>query len=39
MPGTNDYGPGKNRVSFLVVDKKSKLIETRAGHASGSRTG
>ena len=28
MPGTNDYGPGRNRVSFLVVDKKSKLIET-----------
>ena len=28
MPGTNDYGPGKNRVSFLVIDKKSKLIET-----------
>ena len=28
MPGTNDYGPGKNRVSFLVVDKQSKLIET-----------
>ena len=27
MPGTNDYGPGKNRVSFLVVDKQSKLIE------------
>ena len=27
-PGTNDYGPGKNRVSFLVVDKQSKLIET-----------
>lgn len=28
MPGTNDYGPGENRVSFLVVDKQSKLIET-----------
>ena len=28
VPGTNDYGPGKNRVSFLVVDKQSKLIET-----------
>ena len=28
MPGTNDYGPGKNRISFLVVDKQSKLIET-----------
>jgi len=28
VPGTNDYGPGRNRVSFLVVDKKSKLIET-----------
>jgi hypothetical protein len=27
VPGTNDYGPGKNRVSFLVVDKQSQLIE------------
>ena len=39
MPGTNDYGPGKNRVSFLVVDKQSKLIETADRRASGSRTG
>ena len=27
VPGTSDYGPGSNRVSFLVVDKKSQLIE------------
>ena len=27
MPGSVDFGPGKNRVSFLVVDKQSKLIE------------
>ena len=26
-PGTSDFGPGTNRVSFLVVDKQSKLIE------------
>ncbi len=27
IPGTSDYGPGRNRVSFLVVDKQSQLIE------------
>ncbi len=27
VPGTSDYGPGANRVSFLVVDSKSRLIE------------
>ncbi len=27
VPGTSDYGTGKNRVSFLIVDKQSKLIE------------
>jgi hypothetical protein len=27
VPGTSDYGPGRNRVSFLVVDKASKLVE------------
>lgn len=27
VPGTSDYGPGQNRVSFLVVDKQSQLIE------------
>ena len=27
IPGTSDYGPGKNRVSFLVVDRQSRLIE------------
>jgi hypothetical protein len=26
--GTSDYAPGKNRVSFLVVDKQSRLITT-----------
>src|SRR6058998_3625557 len=26
--GTSDYEPGKNRVSFLVVDKQSRLITT-----------
>jgi len=27
VPGSVDFGPGKNRVSFLVVDKQSQLIE------------
>lgn len=27
VPGTSDYGPGVNRVSFLVVDRQSRLIE------------
>ena len=27
VPGTSDFGPGRNRVSFLVVDKQSQLIE------------
>lgn len=27
VPGTSDYAPGVNRVSFLVVDKQSRLIE------------
>jgi hypothetical protein len=27
VPGTSDYAPGPNRVSFLVVDAKSRLIE------------
>jgi hypothetical protein len=27
VPGTSDYAPGRNRVSFLVVDSKSRLIE------------
>ena len=26
-PAPSDYGPGTNRVSFLVVDKQSQLIE------------
>jgi hypothetical protein len=28
VPGTSDYAPGRNRVSFLVVDKQSRLIES-----------
>jgi hypothetical protein len=27
VPGTSDYAPGRNRVSFLVVDEASKLVE------------
>ena len=27
VPGTSDYAPGANRVSFLVVDKQSRLVE------------
>ena len=27
VPGTSDYGPGRNRVSFLVVDGQSQLVE------------
>ena len=27
VPGTSDYGTGENRVSFLIVDKKSQLVE------------
>jgi hypothetical protein len=27
IPGTSDHAPGQNRVSFLVVDKQSRLIE------------
>jgi hypothetical protein len=27
VPGTSDYGVGVNRVSFLIVDKQSRLIE------------
>ncbi len=27
VPGTSDYGPGRNRVSFLVVDSQSRLVE------------
>jgi hypothetical protein len=28
VAGTTDYGPGQNRVSFLVVDKQSRLVAT-----------
>ena len=27
VPGTSDHAVGKNRVSFLVVDKESRLVE------------
>ena len=27
VPGTSDYAPGPNRVSFLVIDKESRPIE------------
>ena len=27
VPGTSDFGPGANRVSFLIVDKQSRLVE------------
>jgi hypothetical protein len=26
VPGTSDYGPGRNRLSFLVVDSRSRVI-------------
>ena len=26
VPGTSDYAPGRNRVSFLVVDSRSKVV-------------
>jgi hypothetical protein len=26
-PSTSDHGPGRNRISFLVVDNKSRLVE------------
>jgi hypothetical protein len=28
VPGTSDYGPGRNRVSFLVVDSRSKVVSS-----------
>jgi hypothetical protein len=27
VPGTSDYGAGRNRVSFLIIDKQSRPIE------------
>ena len=33
VPGTSDYGVGTNRISFLVVDSKSQLIETPTASA------
>jgi hypothetical protein len=37
VPGTTDYGPGKNRVSFLVVNSKSQLIESPTARVWVSR--
>jgi hypothetical protein len=28
VAGTSDYAPGRNRISFLVVDKQSRLVTT-----------
>lgn len=28
VPGTSDYAPGRNRLSFLVVDSRSRVITT-----------
>jgi hypothetical protein len=35
--GTSDYAPGENRVSFLVVDKESRLITTPTARVWVSR--
>jgi hypothetical protein len=32
VPGTSDFGTGVNRVSFLIVDKQSKLVERPTAH-------
>ncbi|RDI75763.1 hypothetical protein Gocc_0182 [Gaiella occulta] len=37
VPGTSDYGPGVNRVSFLVVDGQSRLVERPAARVWISR--
>lgn len=37
VAGTSDYGPGVNRVSFLVVDGQSRLIERPAARVWISR--
>jgi len=29
VAGTSDYGPGPNRVSFLIVDRRSRLVATK----------
>jgi hypothetical protein len=37
VPGTSDYAPGRNRVSFLVVDKQSRLITSARARVWVSR--
>ena len=37
VPGTSDYEPGDNRVSFLIVDKQSRLITTPTAQVWVSR--
>lgn len=37
VPGTSDYAPGPNRVSFLVIDKESRPIEQRSARVWVSR--
>lgn len=37
-PGTSDHGPGANRISFLVVDDQSNLIEAPVADLWLSRT-
>jgi hypothetical protein len=37
VPGTSDYAPGRNRVTFLVVDKQSRLIESARARVWVSR--
>jgi hypothetical protein len=37
VPGTSDYAPGANRVSFLVIDKDSRPIEGRSARVWVSR--
>jgi hypothetical protein len=37
VPGTSDYAPGSNRVSFLVIDKESRPIERRSARVWVSR--
>jgi hypothetical protein len=37
VPGTSDYAPGRNRISFLVVDKQSRLIASARARVWVSR--
>jgi hypothetical protein len=38
VPGTSDYGPGPNRVSFLVVDGESQVVERPTARVWVART-